>query len=639
MVARESTPPESASRPSRSGRLRAFARARRRFAWLIVLSPVLMVLASDFSTRGARLLSLPMHYVGSYAVAVIQSAALWVSLLWISSATRGVSRWAATILFVSLFTLSLGGQLYFYNQYSTYLNLDATLFGTSLAGSVFGQLGADGENLFESVLPPMLIAIMSVAVARRYLRPSRRSLRVSRVVAPIALLGVLLIPCSYRRVQASTPDVIYFHAIGGLLKELTGVNTTAPQLRPGLRSPPKLPKLVATQTAPRNVILLLTESVRADAHGSEPRADCAISPEVNAAVPDRIPLLQLRSNSTTTAIQLAVLWSGLEPIETRERLHSVPLLFDFAHAAGFGNAYWTSHHMLFANSRLWVQDLPTDFQCGGSDVEPEADLDLGGDDGLLVDRALSEIPQLREPYFATVHVGNTHVPYKVDPEHSPFQPSESSKDPDNNAAYHNFYKNAVFLQDKHLGRFLRKFKELPMSARTIIIFTSDHGESFREHGHVGHTGALFDEELLVPGWVDAPAGTLTEEERAHLTSRKNEPIFSTDITPTVLDLMGLWDSPEVAKYKLGMVGQSWIRPIQPQPMLSFTNCSGVWGCAFRNWGVMQGFRKLHAREWDETWGCYDLAADPLEMNNLGASACADLIEYADRTLGGFPGAK
>lgn len=639
MSDRESSPSQTPSRPSRSGRLRGFARFRKRFAWLVVLSPVLMVLLCDFTTRGGRLLSLPIHYVGSYALAVLESAALWISLLWVSSASRGIARWAATFVFVALFTLSVGGQLYFYNQYSTYLNLDATLFGTSLAGSVFGQLGADGENLIESVLPPMFLAIVSVVAGRRFLRPSRRSLRVSRIVAPLALIGVLLIPCSYRRVQASTPDVIYFHAIGGLMKELTGVKRTAPQLRPGLRTPPKLPRLSAAQPAPRNVILLLTESVRADAHCSEPRPDCEISPEVNAAVPDRIPLLQLRSNSTTTAIQLAVLWSGLEPIETRERLHSVPLLFDFAHAAGFGNAYWTSHHMMFANSRLWVQDLPTDFQCGGSDVEPDADLDLGGDDGLLVDRVLQEIPQLKEPYFATVHVGNTHVPYKVDPEHSPFQPSESSKDPDNNTAYHNFYRNAVFLQDKHLGRFLRKFKELPMSERTVIIFTSDHGESFREHGHVGHTGALFDEELLVPGWVDAPPGTLTEEERANLVARKNEPIFSTDMTPTILDLLGLWDSPDVALWKNGMVGQSWIRPIQPQPMLSFTNCSGVWGCAFRNWGVMQGFRKLHAREWDDQWGCYDLLSDPLEMKNLGAAACADLVEHADRTLGGFPGAK
>ena len=33
--------------------------------------------------------------------------------------------------------------------------------------------------------------------------------------AVAAILAVFLIPCSYRKVQASTPDVIYFHALGG----------------------------------------------------------------------------------------------------------------------------------------------------------------------------------------------------------------------------------------------------------------------------------------------------------------------------------------------------------------------------------------------------------------------------------------
>ena len=52
-----------------------------------------------------------------------------------------------------------------------------------------------------------------------------------------------------------------------------------------------------------------------------------------------------------TSFELAVLWSGLEPNAGREALHAAPVLFDFAHAAGLGTAYWTSHHMMFANSR------------------------------------------------------------------------------------------------------------------------------------------------------------------------------------------------------------------------------------------------------------------------------------------------
>ncbi len=617
-------------------RLRTFGKYRRRAAWAMLLLPVVAVVFADFLMRGSRLLALPPKYVGSYSLAVVESAVLWGSLLLAGSARRGLFRWLASFLFVVLFTAAVGAQRYFHSQYSTYINLDATLFGTSFAGSVFGQLSADGKNFVQNVGPVFVVAIALLVLSRKFLRPRRRSLSIARVLAPVAVVAVFLIPVSYRRVQASTPDVIYFHALGGLIKELTGVRTTA-QIRPGLRSPPVLPTLTAEPPFPRNVILLLTESVRADCHCSAPVTSCPIAPFANEAAPARMPLLQLRSNSSTTAIQLAVLWTGRAPSDTREELHSAPVLFDFAAAAGLDTAYWTSHHMMFANSRLWVQDLPTKFQCGATDIEPTADIDLGGDDMLLVERALSELPKLNEPFFANVHVGNTHVPYKVHDDHSPFQPSKSSKSEEDNEAYRNYFKNSVVLQDKAVGHFLKELRKTPFGARTVVIFTSDHGESFREHGQVGHTGSLFDEEIHVPGWIDAPPGLLTDEERKNIELRRERATFSVDVAPTILDLLGLLDSPGVAPYLPTMSGESWLRAPGAYKPLSFTNCSGVWGCAFRNWGAMKGFMKLHAREWDSDWLCFDVSKDPAEKNDLGPAACGELKEFAERVHGGLPG--
>jgi glucan phosphoethanolaminetransferase (alkaline phosphatase superfamily) len=613
-------------------------RLRRRFGWLVALLPVIAVVGMDLSLRGGQLWELPLKYVASYTVAVLESAALWMVLLWASAARRGVVRWLAAAVFVLFFTLSVGGQFYFFGSYSCYLNLDATLFGTSFTESLLGQLEADGPHFARTVGPAFVLAVGIVFAARRMIRPRRRAALAARLLAPVCIVAVFLIPCSYRRVQASTPDVIYFHAIGGLIKQLTGVRT-ADQIRPGRRTPVPVPALTPRPAVQRNVVLLLTESIRFDAHCSEPVAACPVSPRSNEAAPGRAPLLSLRSSSSTTAIQLAVLWSGLQPTESREHLHSAPLLFDYAHAAGLETAYWTSHHMMFANSRLWVQDLPTRFQCGATDVEPAADIDLGGDDGLLVDRALTELPLLREPFFAVVHVGNTHVPYKVDPDDAPFQPASSSKAPEANDAYHNYYRNAVYLQDKAVGRFLREVRASAYGPRTVILFTADHGESFREHDQLGHTGSLFEEEIHVPGWVDAPPGLLTEEEKANIAERRDAPTFHTDVTPTVLDLLGLWDAPEIGGFKSAMVGESWLRVRgEPKPLL-LTNCSGVWGCAFQNWGVMQGTRKLIAREWDSAWRCYDVATDPLEQRDLGPDACADLRDLAERGHGGFPGAR
>ena len=52
------------------------------------------------------------------------------------------------------------------------------------------------------------------------------------------------------------------------------------------------------------------------------------------------------------------------------------------------------------------------------------------------------------------------------------------------------------------------------------------------------------------------------------------------------------------------------------PPLALTNCTGIWGCAFRNWGMMRGSLKLEGREWDSTWRCYDVLSDPHEQHDL-----------------------
>jgi glucan phosphoethanolaminetransferase (alkaline phosphatase superfamily) len=625
-----------------SPRSRRFARLRRRYGWSLAFAPAVVVVAIDALLRGDRLLELPAKYVASYSAAIVESAALWGTLVWVASARRGFARWVASAVFVVLFTVVMGAQSYFHATYSTYINLDATLFGTSFLDSVGGQLAADGAFFLRSVLPPLVAAVVAIVLGRRLVRPRERSLRIVRLAAPIVVVAAFLLPVSYRRVQASTPDVIYFHAMGGLIQELSGVRTTA-QIRPGRRTVAPLPRLVQSErargegTASRNVVLLLTESVRADCHCSERASDCPVAPHTNLAAPDRLPLLGLRSNASATAISLAVLWTGLDPSESREALHTAPSVFELAAAAGLETAYWSSHHPMFANSRLWVQDLPTRFRCGATDLEPTADIDLGADDGLLVDRALAELPQLREPFFALVHVGNTHVPYKIDPSDAPFVPMSSSKAPEDNEGYKNYYKNAVRLQDRHLGRFVRELRAMPQGERTVVLFTSDHGEAFREHDQLGHTGSLFDEEIRVPGWIDAPAGTLSREERAHLEAHRERPTWHTDVAPTLLDLLGLLDAPELAPHRAKMPGSSWLRAPREAPMLLLTNCSGVWGCAFRNWGGALGTRKLIGREWDTAWRCFDPSTDPGERRDLGVDACGPLRERIERAFGGYPG--
>jgi hypothetical protein len=110
----------------------------------------------------------------------------------------------------------------------------------------------------------------------------------------------------------------------------------------------------------------------------------------------------------------------------------------------------------------------------------------------------------------------------------------------------------------------------------------------------------------------------------------------------MLDLLGLWDAPEVARFRAKMAGLSLLRESDVRARaaapgaMPLTNCNELWGCAFKNWGMMSGFLKLEAREWDPDWHCWDLAADPGELRDLGSASCGDLVLSAGRLYGATP---
>jgi hypothetical protein len=79
--------------------------------------------------------------------------------------------------------------------------------------------------------------------------------------------------------------------------------------------------------------MLLNESVRAASACVAYDRDCRHTPFSNEAAPARLPLMQMRSVDSTTAISLGVLWSGIAPESGREALHSAPLVWEYA-AAG-----------------------------------------------------------------------------------------------------------------------------------------------------------------------------------------------------------------------------------------------------------------------------------------------------------------
>jgi len=94
------------------------------------------------------------------------------------------------------------------------------------------------------------------------------------------------------------------------------------------------------------------------------------------------------------------------------------------------------------------------------------------------------------------------------------------------------YDGEVAYTDACFGYLVRRLKKLGRYDDTLIVFTSDHGEEFWEHGGWGHGKNLFLEQLHIPLIMkfrkNRGAGTVVKSR-----------IQSLDIMPTILGAMGL----------------------------------------------------------------------------------------------------
>ena len=87
--------------------------------------------------------------------------------------------------------------------------------------------------------------------------------------------------------------------------------------------------------------------------------------------------------------------------------------------------------------------------------------------------------------------------------------------------------------DTCLGRFVGFLKRAHLYDDSVIIVTSDHGDSLGEEGRWGHAYFLYPEVMRVPLIVHLPSWL-----KARVKTDVDAVAFSTDITPTLYALLG-----------------------------------------------------------------------------------------------------
>jgi arylsulfatase A-like enzyme len=162
----------------------------------------------------------------------------------------------------------------------------------------------------------------------------------------------------------------------------------------------------------------------------------------------------------------------------------------------------------------------------------------------VVEAALSFLDACRgQPTFLYVHTMDAHTPYQPPPPFDrrfpPFPArGRSADEPSDYVVPRDLdrivgqYDGAIAYGDREFGRFLRGLRERGLYDRATIVFLSDHGEEFLDHGGWVHGHTLFDELVRVPLVVKYP-------DRHEAGRRVARQVQLVDVLPTILKSQGL----------------------------------------------------------------------------------------------------
>jgi len=401
----------------------------------------------------------------------------------------------------------------------------------------------------------------------------------------------------------------------------------SPSIRP-TRQPPR----ISDRERP-DVILFVADTFRAD-----DLSHLGLTPHLRAFAEDARAYSQARSPSTWTLPAVASLLYGVHPGQhgavhlSLQPSSPAATLAETLAAVGYRTVAVTDSAFVSRRYGLdrgfeWFEELHEGGLAGTLDA---AERLLDADDG--------------RPLLLMVHSYHTHGPYRPKAETTvllerKFGITKTSKTYEELEAevlevvaseqtqvtrarrqtlvteLTNLRLATVHELDAAFGRLLELARIRGVGDNAVVVFTSDHGEAFSEHGFLFHGRSNFDEVLRIPLLLRAPG----LDPRRH-----DEPVSLMDIPPTIAELIGL---PGDARWS----GFSLLDPDRERAVFSF------------NWpdaesvpilSVVRSQLKLIASA-DEAQlamgryvSAYDLEADPGEKHSLASTHNERLERWA-----------
>jgi arylsulfatase A-like enzyme len=402
--------------------------------------------------------------------------------------------------------------------------------------------------------------------------------------------------------------------------------------------PVKAPRVVDTSNPP-NVLLISVDTLRADHLGiyGYPRPT---SPTIDGLGNSGVVFEKALTTAPWTLPSHVSLLTGLYPAfhgvqdDGTKLAAEVPTLAEAFKGLGYHTLAVVSH--VYVSSEFGLDrgfDSFDDSLIAGGAKNPIAEV--------VVDHfldAMSEVPEGR--FFAFVHLFDPHWSYTApepffkrfaEPSYrgpidgsiealTPFFPPNQAMQPADLRQAIDLYDGEIAYTDAQIARLLEELRNRGRLENTVILFTADHGEEFKEHGQLGHGKTLFHEMMRIPlvvtGHPVFPPGT-----------RRRDVVSLIDVAPTLLHLAGGEAMP-------GVQGMSLVEE-RPTEEIVFGE-SLRFGMDMRM-AYMGNDKLIHHLVGDQR-AYFDLATDPGERRRMKedptrgtlTSALADFTAVADR---------
>lgn len=311
------------------------------------------------------------------------------------------------------------------------------------------------------------------------------------------------------------------------------------------------------------------------------------------------------SNSSATDVSIPSILTGVVPYESNEKLHEMPLLWDWAKSAGYKTVLVSAQRWKTANLAKFAFSESLDLHLTAEDIDAPIINDIGKDDMIVVKHLANYLKEEKGPVFAIYNSNSLHPPFQQKSSQLAEQPKFRTR-----------YENALFILDKTIEQIHRALEESNRFKDSLIIFTGDHGEGILKNP-MPRLYSFYDEVMCVPFLIRTPKYWLTKYPGISSNLRQNQfkMAQNIDIAPTIADVFGLNNLPKNNRLIENMLGDSLLDFLRQDRVVISLNTNFVRTWNHEGFGIYWKNRRFVFSDVEKE-KFFDIVSDPQQMNDF-----------------------